>query len=104
MQDRAIVPWLVQSPSKEETRRARKLKPSQMMQLESVWKSDPDATLQNVQAEKAQQDVPRVALHYADAFEYQNVLGPLVQMEADYDKVLLAHTHHDWHPSIWLLL
>lgn len=49
LQDRGIVPWLVQQPSKEECVRARKLKPSQMNRLESVWKFDPDATLEQVQ-------------------------------------------------------
>ena len=27
-----------------------------------------------------------VALRYADAYQYQNVFGPLLKMEADYDK------------------
>jgi hypothetical protein len=40
----------------------------------------------------AQEEAPpaellRVALRYVDAYEYQNVLAPLLQVEADYDKV-----------------
>ena len=27
-----------------------------------------------------------VALRYADAYQYQNVFGPLIAIEADYDK------------------
>lgn len=86
-QDRAIVPWLVQSPTREEVRRARKLKPAQMTQLEAAWKKDPDADLQQVQEANVQQELLRVALRYVDAYEYQHVLAPLVQIEADYDKV-----------------
>lgn len=35
----------------------------------------------------AQKDLLKVACRYENAFEYQNVLAPLVQIEADYDKV-----------------
>lgn len=88
MQDRAIVPWLVQAPSARELGRARKLKPAQMSQLEALWRTDPDATLENVaHAPAAEADLLRVALRYVDAYEYQKVLAPLVQVEADYDKV-----------------
>jgi hypothetical protein len=81
------VPWLVQQPTKEECMRARKLKPAQMNRLEAVWKYDPDATLAQVQEDPgAQKELLKVALHYENAFEYQNVLAPLVQIEADYDK------------------
>lgn len=82
------MPWLVQQPSKEECVRARKLKPAQMNRLETVWKYDPDATLEQVQEDPAaQKDLLKVACRYENAFEYQNVLAPLVQIEADYDKV-----------------
>jgi hypothetical protein len=49
LQDRGIVPWLVQQPSNEECVRARKLKPAQMNRLETAWKMDPEATLEQVQ-------------------------------------------------------
>ena len=82
------MPWLVQQPSNEECVRARKLKPAQMNRLETVWKYDPDATLEQVQEDPAaQKDLLKVACRYENAFEYQNVLAPLVQIEADYDKV-----------------
>lgn len=88
LQDRAIVPWLVQAPSKQECTRARRLTAGQMNKLETAWKADPDATLETVQEEAAtQKDLLRGALRYDNAFEYQNVLAPLVQIEADYDKV-----------------
>ena len=57
------------------------------MALEAAWKKDPDSTLEQLAAEVPQQELLRVALKYADAFEYQNVLAPLLQIEADYDKV-----------------
>ena len=87
------MPWLVQQPSKEECVRARKLKPAQMNRLETVWKFDPDATLEQVQEDPAaQKDLLKVACRYENAFEYQNVLAPLVQIEADYDKVRQTHS------------
>lgn len=35
-------------------------------------------------------------MRYADAYQYQNVFGPLLKMEADYDKQQKAWTpfHH----------
>lgn len=81
------MPWLVAQPGKEECRRARKLKPAQMAQLEGLWKKDPEATLEQLASEPAAAaDLLRVALRYQDAYEYQNVFGPLLQTEADYDK------------------
>ena len=32
------------------------------------------------------EDVQEVMLRYEDAYQYQNVFGPLVKMEADYDR------------------
>jgi superfamily I DNA and/or RNA helicase len=81
------VPWLVKVPSPEEIRRARKLKPAQMVQLEGLWRTDPEATLEQLQDVPKEQELLKVALRYADAYEYQKVFAPLVQVEADYDKV-----------------
>lgn len=65
-----------------------------MNKLESAWKADPDATLETVQEEaSSQKDLLRGALRYDNAFEYQNVLAPLVQIEADYDKVSSFRLH-----------
>lgn len=106
-QDRGIVPWLVQEPSKQECSRARRLTAGQMNKLEGAWKADPDATLETVQEEaSSQKDLLRGALRYDNAFEYQNVLAPLVQIEADYDKVRL-HSQGDLHiitPHLWQAL
>ena len=57
---------------------------------------DPSATLAALAAKPAataQADLLRVALRYADAYEYQNVFAPLLQVEAEYDK---ARTHLSW--------
>lgn len=63
-----------------------------MNKLEAAWKADPDASLETVQEEaSSQKDLLRGALRYENAFEYQNVLAPLVQIEADYDKVCYAY-------------
>jgi len=32
------------------------------------------------------EEVQEVLLRYEDAYQYQNIFGPLVKMEADYDK------------------
>lgn len=42
-----------------------------------------------------------VLLRYEDAYQYQNIFGPLVKLEADYDKKLKESqvTWHTFRPS-----
>ena len=35
-----------------------------------------------------QEDPQQVLLRYQDGYQYQNIFGPLVKLEADYDKKL----------------
>lgn len=39
-----------------------------------------------------------VLLRYEDAYQYQNIFGPLVKLEADYDKKL-KESQVTWHSS-----
>ncbi len=34
------------------------------------------------------EEIPHVLLHYEDGYQYQNVYGPLVKLEADNDRML----------------
>ena len=58
--------------------------------LEELWRSSPSATMDDVlstNGELLDNDEPTpVMMRYEDAYQYQNIMGPLVKLEADYDK------------------
>lgn len=84
--DRSFLPWLVKVPAEQEQLRARQITAAQINKLEEVWKSNPDATLEDLNQPGVDDEPNAVALRYEDAYAYQNIYGPLVNMEAEYDK------------------
>jgi regulator of nonsense transcripts 1 len=89
IEDRSLLSWLVPPPSEQEQLRARHLSPQTIVKLEELWKEDANATLQDLEKGAGIDDEPApVLLRYDDAYQYQNVFGPLVKIEADYDRKL----------------
>ncbi|KAK5170083.1 ATP-dependent RNA helicase [Saxophila tyrrhenica] len=90
--DRSFLPWLVNSPTDQEQMRARHLSPQVLAKLEEMWKDNSSATIQDLEkglsAGTLDDDPNPVLLRYDDAYQYQNVFGPLVKIEADYDRKL----------------
>lgn len=84
--DRTFISWLVQVPGDEEVARARQITPAQMTKLEDLWKEVPGATVDDLDNPTAEQNIPQVALRYDDGFQYQRCFGPLVMIEAEYDR------------------
>ena len=89
IEDRSFLPWLVSSPSDQEQMRARHLPPQMIAKLEEMWKDNANATIADLEKGAGVDDEPApVLLRYDDAYQYQNVFGPLVKIEADYDRKL----------------
>jgi len=89
IEDRSFLSWLVQPPSDAEQLRARHLTPNQIAKLEEMWKEAPGATAADLEKGVGVDDDPHpVLLKYDDPYHYQNIFGPLVKMESDYDKKL----------------
>ncbi|KAI1362131.1 P-loop containing nucleoside triphosphate hydrolase protein [Xylaria arbuscula] len=89
IEDRAFLSWLVSAPSDAEQLRARHLTPPQIAKLEEMWKDDANATVADLEKAASIDDDPLpVLLKYEDPYQYQNIFGPLVKMESDYDKKL----------------
>ncbi|KAK3703654.1 ATP-dependent RNA helicase [Vermiconidia calcicola] len=92
IEDRSFLPWLVNSPSDQEQMRARHLSPQVIARLEEMWKDNSSATIQDLEkglnAGTLDDEPNPVLLRYDDAYQYQNVFGPLVKIEADYDRKL----------------
>ena len=86
IQNRAFLPWLVKVPTEQDQMRARQISASKISKLEELWKSEPDATLDDLDRPGVDDELTPVLQIYEDGYHYQNVLGPLVKLEADYDK------------------
>ncbi|XP_078488507.1 regulator of nonsense transcripts 1 [Ciona intestinalis] len=88
IQDRCFLSWLVKIPSEEEQLRARQITAQQINKLEELWKENVDATIEDLEKPGVDEDPHAVLLRYEDAYQYQNIFGPLVKLEADYDRRL----------------
>ncbi|KAK2087771.1 ATP-dependent helicase NAM7 [Saguinus oedipus] len=54
----------------------------------SILLENPSATLEDLEKPGVDEEPQHVLLRYEDAYQYQNIFGPLVKLEADYDKKL----------------
>lgn len=88
IEDRSFLSWLVKVPSDQEQARARQISFHQINKLEEIWKENAMATLEDLEKPGIDDEPNPVLLKYEDAYQYQNIFGPLVKIEADYDKRL----------------
>ena len=96
IEDRSFLAWLVAPPSDQEQLRARHLSPQMIAKLEEMWKDNQTATVADLEKGAGIDDEPApVLLKYDDAYQYQNVFGPLVKIEADYDRKLKESQSQD---------
>ncbi|KAF3335494.1 regulator of nonsense transcripts 1 [Carex littledalei] len=86
--DRCFLPWLVKVPSEQEQLRARQISAQQINKVEELWKTNPDASLEDLEKPGVDDEPMSVAIKYEDAYQYQNVFAPLIKLEADYDKMM----------------
>ncbi|KAK4689260.1 regulator of nonsense transcripts 1, partial [Tremellales sp. Uapishka_1] len=94
--DRSFLSWLVKVPSEAEQLRARQISLAQIAKLEDLWRENPQARLEDAEAITGEEEMQPILLRYEDAYQYQNIFGPLVKIEADYDKrVKESQTEND---------
>lgn len=86
--DRSFLPWLIAVPPEHEVMRARQISAHQINKLEELWRENAEATLGDLEKPGIDDEPAPVLLKYDDAYQYQNIFGPLVKIEADYDKKL----------------
>lgn len=86
--DRSFLTWLVKIPTEQEQMRARQISAAQINKLEELWKDNIEATFQDLEKPGIDAEPAQVLLRYEDGYQYQKIFGPLVQLEAEYDKKL----------------
>ncbi|KAK0482608.1 RNA helicase-domain-containing protein [Armillaria novae-zelandiae] len=86
--DRSFLSWLVKPPSETEQLRSRQISFAQINRLEDLWREDANATLEDLEKPGVDDEPQPIMVRYEDAYQYQNIFGPLVKIEADYDKRL----------------
>ncbi|KAI8808207.1 UPF1 regulator of nonsense transcripts-like protein [Cladochytrium replicatum] len=86
--DRCFLPWLVKVPTEQEQLRARQITAAQISKVEEMWKDNSEASVEDLEKPGVDDEPQPVLLRYEDAYQYQNIFGPLVKMEADYDRRL----------------
>ncbi|KAL7578799.1 hypothetical protein ACA910_016021 [Epithemia clementina (nom. ined.)] len=98
IQDRQFLPWLLTVPAATLQARARQVGSAQMTRLEELWKRKPtaqfadlfkkqtDGTEGGEGDDELELELTPTQQRYEDGFHYQNILAPLVKMEADYDR------------------
>ncbi|CAM9092624.1 unnamed protein product [Ascophyllum nodosum] len=86
VQDRRFLGWLVKEPTEQQKSRARNISSAQIAKLEELWSSEPEAALEDLEKPGIDEEAQTVLLKYDDGYHYQNIMAPLVKLEADYDK------------------
>ncbi|KAJ3132372.1 ATP-dependent helicase NAM7 [Physocladia obscura] len=92
--DKAFLPWLVKNPTETEVMRSRHISASQISTLENIWASgDSKATVDDLhKIDRSgnggieEIEALPVQAQYEDAYQYQNIFGPLVALEAEHDR------------------
>ncbi|KAK9455197.1 P-loop containing nucleoside triphosphate hydrolase protein [Dipodascopsis uninucleata] len=93
--ERSFLSWLITVPTDQEQLRARHPTAPQIAKLEEMWKNDANATFDDIDKESPDDDPVPVLLRYEDAYQYQRCFGPLVKIEADYDRKLKESQSQD---------
>lgn len=86
IQDRQFLSWLIKIPNEQEQRRVRHVTAQQINKIEELWKTKSDAKIEDLEKPGIDDDPLPVQFYYEDAYHYQNIMGPLVKLESEYDK------------------
>ena len=88
IENRSFLPWFVHVPSAETQHSARLISAQQITKLEDLWRENERATLADVEQSHLEEELTKTLLQYDSPEQYQNILGSLVSVEAEYDKRL----------------
>jgi regulator of nonsense transcripts 1 len=66
--------------------RSRQITSTQIHRLEDLWKSKPEASLEDLDKPGVDEQPNEVETRYEDGYHYKEILQPLILLEAEYDK------------------
>mmetsp|Transcript_25420 Transcript_25420/g.27792 ORF Transcript_25420/g.27792 Transcript_25420/m.27792 type:complete len:1081 (+) Transcript_25420:100-3342(+) len=95
IEDRAFLPWLVKVPSEKDQLRAKQITTAQINKLEELWRENPESTLLDLDKPGVDEEVQPTLLKYDDGYHFQNILAPLVKLEAEYDRKMKENQRQD---------
>jgi regulator of nonsense transcripts 1 len=95
IEDRAFLSWLVKTPTEKEQLRVRQITTAQINLLEELWRENPSATYFDLEKPGIDEDATPTQLRYEDGYNFQNVLAPLIKMEAEYDRRMKENQRHE---------
>lgn len=102
---RKLLPWVAPTPTDEAMAHTRPVTQDQLIKLEAQWRMNKNTTIVDIDKAAAENlTLLPILLRYNDALEYQNVLAPLVNAEAECDKSMkesqaLEHILVQWATS-----
>ena len=88
MKDRQFLHWLVKEPTKKQSLKARAISMKQIMALEELWQTNPNATPDDLNNAEVGAEPDSVLVRYEDSHQYKQIYGALLKLEADYDRKL----------------
>lgn len=93
--DRCFLNWLLKSPEEQDL--VRQIDASQISRLEDLWRDQGNHEISFQDLDKSQQNdsIKTVPLRYDSAKQYKEIFGPLVKMEAEYDKQMKESRNQD---------
>jgi regulator of nonsense transcripts 1 len=62
--DRSFLSWLVKVPTEAEQLRARQISMVQMAKLEDLWRDNPNANLEDAEAQTGEEEMQPILLRY----------------------------------------
>jgi regulator of nonsense transcripts 1 len=95
IEDRSFLSWLVKVPTEKEQLRSRQITTSQINLLEDLWRENPSATFFDLDKPGIDEDAVPTLLRYEDGYNFQNILAPLIKLEAEYDRRMKENQRHE---------
>ena len=75
-------------PTEKQQLRSRQITTAEINRLEEAWRDNPSATLQDLEQQGVEEEIQESERVYEDGYHYQNIIAPLVNLEAEYDRKL----------------
>lgn len=84
--EKQILPSIIGEPTDDEVKRSRDITIEMINKLEALRKTNPDATIQQVEVNQMSEPLPHINLKYESGEEYHSIFSRLIDRESLIDK------------------